>query len=259
MELNYKQFGTGEPVIILHGLFGMLDNWQNIAKKLASGFEVFILDQRNHGKSPHADEHNYAVMARDLYDFLEEQNIFSTHIIGHSMGGKVAMQFAAFYPGFVKKLVIADMFPKSYTESRLNHEKIFEAIDFIQNCRFSNRLEGQEKLKEIINNDRIFLFILKNLKVARNGCPEWKFNSRVLKNEYENMLVNIQIHMPVKAPALFLKASDSSYISEDEFESVYTFFPHAELRTIPDTTHWLHADKPDEFVDEVKEFLTRHE
>ena len=173
MELNYKQIGIGEPLVILHGLFGMLDNWQSIAKKLGKHFEVFTVDLRNHGKSPHADEHNYAVMARDIYDFLEEQNIFSTHLLGHSMGGKVAMQFAAYFPGFVKKLIVADIFPKAYTDARLDHERIFEAMEIVNECKFTDRKEGEAKLQEIINDDRIFQFVLKNLRsqnrVVRNG------------------------------------------------------------------------------------------
>ncbi len=256
MILNYKRIGVGEQLIILHGLFGMLDNWQTIARKLSQQYEVFTIDLRNHGKSPHADEHNYAVMARDIYDLLEEQNIFKTHILGHSMGGKVAMQFAVFFQGFVDKLIIADIFPKSYANMRLEHEMIFEAIDIVNACKFKDRKEGEAKLKEVIQDERIFQFVLKNLKAPKQGCPEWKFNSMVLKREYFNMLENIHITQAVKSPTLFIKAENSNYILEEDFKHVDSLFPNAQLITMPGTTHWLHADKPEEFTEVVANYLS---
>jgi esterase len=256
MELNYKQTGIGEPLLILHGLFGMLDNWQGIARKLGAHYEVFTLDLRNHGKSPHSEEHTYAVMARDIYDFMEEQNIFKAHILGHSMGGKVAMQFASYFPGFVNKLIIADMFPKNYTHVRLDHERIFEAINLVKDCRFTNRQEGEAELRKLIKNERIFQFILKNLKQTKGQCPEWKFNADVLQKAYPEILKNIQIRLPVKVPCLFIKAEHSDYIIEEEFSSVHAYFPEAKLHTIPDTTHWLHADKPLEFIEVVHKYLS---
>ena len=257
MELNYKRFGVGEPLIILHGLFGMLDNWQSIAKILSVHFEVFILDQRNHGKSPHSDDHSYTLMARDLYDFLEEQNIFSAHLLGHSMGGKVAMQFASFYPGFIKKMIIADIFPKSYLNQRQEHQKIFQAMEIIEKCRFTGRKAVESKLKNIINNERVFQFILKNLKLGANGYPEWKFNANVLKAAFPHLSGNIHITNPVKAPTLFIKAENSDYIIPEEIDEIRAFLPNAELVIMPDTTHWLHADDPDHFIQIVTNFLLR--
>ena len=259
MDLNYKNFGAGEPLVILHGLFGMLDNWLSIAKKLAHRFDVYIIDQRNHGKSPHSEEHSYFLMARDLYDFLEEQNIYSAHLLGHSMGGKVVMQFATFYPGFVKKIIVADMFPKDYDVQRLEHQKIFEAMDIIDNCRFPDRKEAEDKLREIIDNERIFHFILKNLKLPKEGCPKWKFNSKVLRREFPTLSDNIKIVNQVKAPALFIKAGRSDYIDEKEFDSIKTFLPNAELSIMPEATHWLHADDPDLFLHIVNGFLLKNE
>jgi esterase len=256
MELNYKQTGIGEPLIILHGLFGMLDNWQTIAKRLGEHFEVYTLDLRNHGKSPHSDEHSYAIMARDVYDFMEDQNLFKAHILGHSMGGKVAMQFASYFPGFVNKLIIADMFPKSYTDVRLDHERIFEAIDIVNACPFKDRKEGEQKLRSVLQNDRIYHFVLKNLKITKNTCPEWKFNATVLQREYKAILDNIKISLPIKSPTLFLKAELSNYILEDEFQDINKIFPNAELITISRASHWLHADKPDDFCKHVYNYLS---
>jgi esterase len=257
MELNYKSFGSGEPLIILHGLFGMLDNWQILAKKFAKTHEVFTIDLRNHGKSPHNPEHSYAVMARDIYDFLEEQNIFNASILGHSMGGKVAMQFASYFPGFVKKLIVADMAPKTYDTIREDHQNIFKAIDLLEENNFKERSEAEDALKAIIKVEKIYLFIFKNMTYDEDGRVSWKFNPTALKENYQEMMKNISAPKPVKVPTLFIKGGKSDYIDLNEFDGFKKFFPQAELKIIEEAGHWIHADAPQEFSKIVIDFLNK--
>jgi len=258
MELNFKHFGQGEPLIIIHGLFGMLDNWQSIAKKLAEKNEVFIIDQRNHGKSPHSNEHSYLLMARDLLDFFQEQNIYSAHLLGHSMGGKTAMQFATLYPGYVKSLIIADIFPKEYTRIPDDHQMVFSAINALKNCQFIDRKLAEKKLEQIIPDIRILQFMYKNLTISDKGCIRWKFNADVLIREHMNLMENIQFSTKVNVPVLFIKGSLSDYINESEFPSVYKFFPRSTLKTIERAGHWIHADNPELFTKIVGKFLSEN-
>ena len=148
MELNYKEFGQGDPILILHGLFGTLDNWQTIAKQLATNYSVFIIDQRNHGRSPHMDELDYPLMAEDLYQFMETHWIYKAYIIGHSMGGKTAMQFALNYPDMVEKLVVVDIAPKTY---EAGHQTIFEALFSLDLEKIESRKEADEVLQKKID------------------------------------------------------------------------------------------------------------
>jgi len=255
MELNYKHFGQGEPIIILHGLFGMLDNWLSIGRKLADKFEVYLIDQRNHGKSPHSDKHNYLLMARDLLDFLQEQNIYSAHILGHSMGGKTALQFATLYPGYVKSLIIADIFPKEYKRITDDHQQVFEAINSLKNCQFNDRKKAELALATIVTNQRILQFLYKNLTLNHHGCICWKFNAPILTTEYMNLMADIEYSAIVNSNTLFIKGADSDYINPNEFESVKKYFPNSSLEVMPDCGHWLHADNPEMFIFIIFKFL----
>ena len=161
-ELNYKSFGSGPPLIILHGLFGTLDNWQTIAKKLADDFTVFILDLRNHGKSPHTQEHTYSLMAEDLSQFMESQWIYKAHVLGHSMGGKTAMQFANDFPDMLDKLVVVDIAPKVYAGG---HQHILEALLSVDIDAVQSRKEVEQQLSKYIEEDGVKLFLMKNLNL----------------------------------------------------------------------------------------------
>jgi esterase len=254
MELNYKSYGSGKPLIVLHGLFGMLDNWQTFAKSMANSYEVFLLDIRNHGRSPHTDEMNYNLMARDVYEFLEEQNIFSANILGHSMGGKIAIQFAVFYPGFVDKLIIADMFPKVY-KGQKDHQNIFQAIDAVNKGHFKSRADAEEAVAKVIPEDKIAMLMFKNLAWSEDEHIIWKFNAVAIKNEYQNLLTNIKISEPIKAPTLFLKGGNSDYLTNDDIASLPCMFDNYKVESIPNAGHWLHVDQPDIFRKKVTDFL----
>jgi len=256
MELNYKRSGVGEPLIILHGLFGMLDNWQSIANFFATSFEVFNIDLRNHGKSPHDEIHNYQVMARDIYEFLQDQNIFNTNIIGHSMGGMAAMQFAAIYPGWVKKLVVVDIFPKKYQpKEKADHLEILKAAGIIEKSAFKDIKTVQDVLYSYITDKRTYMFMLKNLIRKKDGTIGIKFNQKAIADNYSSLLESIEFTEPVNVPTLFLKGEKSNYISEKDFEGVGKYFTNAKMISIPEAGHWIHVDAPEVFKAEVWDFL----
>ena len=254
MTLNFKSFGQGFPVIILHGLFGMLDNWQTIAKKLADNYTVYIVDQRNHGRSPHLSEFNYQVLADDLQSFMESNWIYEAHIIGHSMGGKTAMQLALSYPEMVKKLVVVDIAPKQYQPG---HQAIFEALQSLDLATITNRKEAATHLETTITDPGTQQFLLKNLSRSPNGQYEWKMNLPVLYKSYGQILDNVEMEEPFQHPTLFIKGGQSNYIQEEDTSAIKNFFPLAEIETIPPAGHWVHAAAPKELLNLVHSFLKK--
>ena len=252
MELNFKSFGQGEPIIILHGLFGTLDNWQTIAKKLAEKYWVFIVDQRNHGRSPHDPEMNYKVMAEDLKHFMEEHWIHKAFVVGHSMGGKTAMQFAVDYPDMVDKLIVVDIGPFS---KRGGHGLIFDALLSMNLDEIKSRKDADEVLNKKIPEFGVRQFLLKNLSRNKTGDFTWKMNLPVLHKEYAEILADVDVNDPFEGETLFIRGAQSNYIEEKEFSKFKNFFPNAQLKTIEKAGHWVHADQPDELLQSVKFFL----
>ncbi len=253
MELNFKVFGEGEPVIIMHGMFGTLDNWQTIAKKLAKNYMVFIVDLRNHGRSPHSEEFSYTIMAEDIKEFMESNWVFKAHIVGHSMGGKVAMQFATEHPDMVDKLCIVDIAPKAY---KGNHQSIFEALFAIDLDKIHSRQEANHFLQERIPDYGVRQFILKNLSINKNsGKYEWKMNLPVIHNSYQHILGESVLKEQFEGTTLFIGGSNSKYIIPDETTNYKTYFPNAEFTWIQNAGHWVHAEQPKLFLDKLEQFL----
>ena len=253
MKLKYKEFGQGEPLIILHGLFGTSDNWQTIAKQFAKNYTVFVLDQRNHGRSPHADDFNYKIMAEDLKDFMEQQWIYSARIIGHSMGGKTAMQFALDYPDMVEKLVVVDIANQTYQGG---HEAIFKALFSLDLEKIKTRKEADAILKKQIEDFGIRQFLLKNLTRNKNGSYEWKMNLPVIYKNYQPILAAVAgSEDRFEGATLFVKGGLSPYINEENFKKTKTFFPNAELKIIENVGHWVHAQAPKELLEMVETFF----
>lgn len=253
MQLNYKVFGEGDPVLILHGMFGTLDNWQTIAKKLAEHFMVFIIDLRNHGRSPHSDEFSYSIMANDVREFMESNWIYEAYVVGHSMGGKVAMQLASENPDLVKKLAVVDIAPKTYQGS---HHTIFEALFSLNLDQLESRKEADQLLQKKIKSYSVRQFILKNLSINKETqAYEWKMNLPVIYNAYQQILDKGDWSIPFENPTLFIKGATSNYILPEEFETYQVHFPSAKLKTIEKAGHWVHAEQPKMFLEVLTNFL----
>ncbi|HZL77438.1 MAG TPA: alpha/beta fold hydrolase [Candidatus Limnocylindrales bacterium] len=252
MRLHFKESGQGRALILLHGLFGSADNWHHIALRLAEDFHVFAVDQRNHGQSPHSDEINYPLMAADVNKFMTSCGIESAIVIGHSMGGKTAMQLALQFPGKVEKLIVADMSPRAYAPA---HEKILAAQLALDLESFSTRQEIEEALAPEIPNLVLRRFLLKNL--GRNSAGEffWKINLRGLAENSVRLREMISSPAPFTKPALFIRGGKSDYLrAADELE-IRELFPQVKIQTIAEASHWVHADQPEEFVRLVLNFL----
>lgn len=252
MTLNYKEFGQGDPIIILHGLFGTLDNWQTIGKKLAEHFSVYLIDQRNHGRSPHHPAFNYSLMAEDLKTFMESQWMYKAHIIGHSMGGKTAMQFAMDYPDMVDRLVVVDIGPKAYEGG---HQTIFEALNHLDLTTLDNRKTADSELATRIEEFGVRQFLLKNLRREKAGGYQWKMNLDAIQKNYPAILSAIPLTDTFEAESLFIRGGLSKYIEDEDWPNILTYFPNAHLKTVEQSGHWVHAEAPEELLKMVLDFL----
>jgi esterase len=258
MNLNYKEFGSGFPIIILHGLLGSLDNWQTIGRKMAelpsAQFKTYIFDQRNHGKSPHTDQFNYDLLSADLLGFFEQQNILKAHLIGHSMGGKTAMKFALEHPNLVEKLIVVDISP---SEAEDHHTYIFDALEAAHVHQANTREEVESVLQSKIGDDKtVIQFLMKGLqRDAIEKHFEWKFNLKSLRNHYQEIKGAISGGTPFYGPALFVKGSQSDYINAANYPDIAELFPNNQITEIEGAGHWVQAEKPTEFLHVAEHFL----
>jgi esterase len=252
MQLHFRQQGHGFPLIILHGLFGSLDNWAFVSQQLSEYFQVFSVDQRNHGLSPHSSEMSYPVMAQDVNEFMDEHALPRTNLLGHSMGGKVAMQFALKYPQRVERLIIVDMAPRAYAPA---HESIFRALLALKMDAFQNRAQIEDALSVDIPELATRRFLLKGLTRNSAGTFEWKFNLKSLHEDYHFLNAATESNQPFFGPTLFIRGENSDYIREQDLAAIQNLFPASRLVTIPDASHWVHAEAPEKFQRAVTEFL----
>lgn len=252
MELNYKLLGEGEPIIILHGLFGMLDNWQTIARKLSENYAVYIVDQRNHGRSPHADVHDYQSMAEDLKYFMDSHLLTKAHIMGHSMGGKTAMQFATFYPDMVDHLIVVDISPKVNIS---RHDEIFEALLGLQLEEAESRKDVGDQLARFIEEESVRQFLLKNIVRDKASGFRLRMNLPVIYRDFEKILDSLDWEEVFEGPTLFIRGGQSSYVEDEDMLEILEHFPVASLETIKEAGHWIHADQPDQFLQLLRTFL----
>lgn len=252
MKLNFKKSGQGEPLIILHGLFGSADNWFRIAKELEKDFTLYLVDQRNHGDSPHSDEWNYQVMAEDLKELMDDEALDSAYIMGHSMGGKTVMTFAMNYPAKVKKMIVADIAPRFYP---LHHQRILEGLNAIPMGELKSRKEADDILAKYINIPGIRQFLLKSLGRDENGKFIWKINLPVITEKIGNVGEELKSATPFEKPTLFMGGVNSDYITEKDKEEIERLFPNSHVIYIKDAGHWLHAEQPAAVIETVKAFL----
>ncbi len=267
MQLNYKRIGSGSPLIILHGLYGMSDNWLTIAKQLADHFEIFLIDQRNHGASPHSESQTYTDMVDDLKEFFEKHDIEKASILGHSMGGKTAMFFATAHPERISRLIIADISPKSYVADKHAapqlemHSKIINAMLSVDFTQVKSRRDVALQMETILPNKRIIQFLLKNLKKNEDNHFSWQLNINAIKNNVNNILEGFdekkfnESNALTNFPVLFLRGENSDYIQDNDEILIRKIFPYADIVTIFDAGHWLHAEQPQAFHSAIMDFV----
>ena len=252
MKLFYRPSGQGDPLIILHGLFGSSDNWYTLAKVFAEHFQVFLVDQRNHGQSPKSEEFDYKLLTEDLHEFIQEHSIGKAVIIGHSMGGKVAMNFAVKYPEQLSNLLVVDIVPKPYP---VHHDAILEGLKAIPLSPLNSRNDADKMLSDYVSEPEVRQFLLKNLSRKATGVFEWKINLDAIDRNIEAMGLGMIYSGKYDGPSLFIKGKKSKYYTEGDETLIKSIFPNAEFATL-DTGHWVQAEKPDEFASLVLNYLS---
>jgi esterase len=253
MELFYREMGEGQPLVILHGLFGFSDNWQTQAKKFSDYYRVILVDLRNHGHSPWSDAFSYALMVEDLKSLFDALNLTDVILLGHSMGGKVAMHFAQKYEDRLNKLIVVDMGVKSYP---LHHEHILKAFHEIDLSKLSARSEAEAILKQFIDSDGVRQFLLKNLYWMEKGKLSWRVNFPVLEREMSEILSSLP-EKEVLTSTLFIRGELSNYILDSDIPILESYFPDSQLISVENAGHWVHAEAPEAFVDAVLGFCLR--
>ena len=255
MNLFFRKSGQGKPLIILHGLFGSSDNWFSLAKVFAEHFTVYLLDQRNHGQSTHTDDFNYKLLTEDLATFIQEHNIDKPHIIGHSMGGKTAMNFAVQYPEKLDKLIIVDIAPKQYP---VHHDHILEGLHDINLETLTSRTEADQLLSRQVPEPDVRQFLLKNLARTSESKFEWRVNILALDEHIEEIGAGMQYEGQFTGSTLFIKGVRSNYYAQGDEESILKIFPSAQFVTL-NTGHWVQAEDPKAFAETVFDFLNENE
>ena len=255
MELFYREYGVGPSIIILHGLLGISDNWVGTARKLAKeGFRVLIPDQRNHGQSPRSQVFNYYALTDDVAEFIETKGVVKPVIIGHSMGGKVAMRYTLENPASVSRLIIVDTSLRTYI--RFNyHIQLIDAMLSVDFSRSRNRREVEQALSEKIRDDRMVQFLMKNLYWKEMGLLTWRPDLKSISDHIEDLYDGVFYSARFEKPALFIRGGKSDYILEEDFAAIYQSFPLARILTIENATHWVQADEPGIFFQMLMEFI----
>ncbi len=258
MELFFRRYGEkgDQPIIILHGLFGISDNWVSYGRRIAmEGFNVFVVDQRNHGQSPQSDNFNYLALTDDLFDFIDENEIEDPILIGHSLGGKVAMRFALENPHLIKKLVVVDITLKAYGP-REHHQKIIDAMKAVNFSNVVTRSDVEKQLEAAIPELHIRQFIMKNLHRIDKSDFEWRIYLAGLENNLDHMFDAIETTTKFEKPTLFIKGGASDYILREDFDQIRYNFPNAEIITIEGASHWVHVEAMERFYQLTMGFTT---
>jgi pimeloyl-ACP methyl ester carboxylesterase len=253
MKLHYREMGEGEPLMILHGLFGFSDNWQTHGKKLSEYYRVILVDLRNHGHSDWSEKFSYEIMADDVKELCDELNLSDLILLGHSMGGKVAINFAQKHEDLLKKLIVVDMGTKGYP---MHHDHILQGIHSVKLEGVSSRRKAAEQMNEFIESEGIKQFLLKNLFWKEKGKFAWRMNVDVLEREMPNILGQMTDD-EVMTPTLFIRGELSNYILDEDIEDLENQFPDSEFATVANAGHWVHAEAPGEFIDILLGFCLR--
>jgi len=246
--------GSGEPLLILHGFLGMSDNWKTLGNRFAENYEVHLIDQRNHGRSFHAAEFSYEVMADDLLNYLDHHKLEKATIIGHSMGGKAAMLFAVTYPEKVNKLIVADISPKFYPN---HHQIIIDGLNAVDFEKQQSRKDVEEVIQNYIPEFYIRQFLLKNVYRKTKEQLAFRFNLKALTDNYDEVGVQLPTLTQFYGETLFLSGENSGYITNDDKPLIEAHFPNSEIVTVKNAGHWLHSENPNDFYDYVVTFLSK--
>lgn len=253
MDLYSNIIGTGQPLVILHGFLGMGDNWKTLGRKYAEeGFEVHLVDQRNHGRSFHDNAFNYEVMVADLHAYCQKNNLDEIALMGHSMGGKTAMLFAATYPRLVTKLIVADIAPRFYPT---HHDAILEGLSALDFSGLDSRSTADEQLAHYVSDSGTRQFLLKNLYWKEKGQLGLRLNLEVLKENVHEVGEALPAHLKFEGATLFLRGDRSEYISLADETGILQQFPNATIETVSQAGHWLHAENPTAFFQKTMAFL----
>lgn len=256
MNLFHREYGSGYPIVILHGLYGSSDNWMSIAGKLSDSYRVILPDQRNHGRSAHNELHTYEAMSNDLHELVERLGVKKFILVGHSMGGKTASFFAKKWPGMLSGLVVIDIKPFAYSPGQGGagemHRAILEKMAGTDPALIKDRDEAHRIFNDIVSSKKVRNFLLKNLHRTKRGGFEWRLNPGNLLSNLDNIFDGLELpargdHKDIISgfAVIFLKAMNSDYISDDDYEDIQALFPAAEIMKIPDSSHWVHAEKPE--------------
>ena len=253
MKLHSNIFGEGIPFIVLHGFLGMGDNWKTLAKKISEqGYQMLLIDQRNHGRSPHSDDFSYELMASDLLEYCNDHHLKDVILLGHSMGGKTAMLFAVNHPEVIRKLIIADIGPKYYP---LHHQDILDGLSSLDFDVLKSRSEVDTALGEYVKDPGVRMFLMKNLFWEEKGRLGLRMNLESLVQNSSEIGVELADNYKYTGDTLFMKGDKSNYILEDDEHRIKSQFPLAQIREISNSGHWLHAENPTEFYSILLEFI----
>lgn len=251
MRLHHRQAGAGAPLVLLHGLFGSLENLGAIARLLRDHFTVYSVDLPNHGRSPHASHMHLRNMAEAVASWQAEQGLERAHFVGHSLGGKVAMEMALNNGASIAKLAVIDIAPVTYSA---RHHDVFAGLFAVDPAAIRSREEADALLAEHVHEDAVRSFLLKNLVKTTSGFS-WRMNLADLHQNYPNLIEgNRSGHFD--GPTMFLKGGESDYITRDQQEEIVQRFPAVQLKVIPGTGHWLHAEKPELVATLLRKFFT---
>jgi len=253
MQLHFRSYGAGVPLVILHGLFGSLDNWHTLSQRLGRHFHVLAVDQRNHGHSPHHPEMDYPLMADDLAEFLDQQKLTEALVLGHSMGGKTAMQLALAHPRRVARLVVADMAPRAYPP---RHEKILAGMLALDLAAATSRHQLAEALAPWVPDLATRQFLLKNVGTGANHQFHWRCGLHEIHRNYSRLAEALPPAPPYPGPALFLRGALSDFLRETDEPGIRQLFPRAAIGTVPRAGHLLHVENPEDFLTAILSFLS---
>lgn len=253
MKLSYRVYGEGRPVLIFHGLFGMSDNWQSFARQMAdNGYQVITADLRNHGLSPHNDDHDYFSMAADVVELIADLNLYQPVVIGHSMGGKMSLSLINNFKGLVAKAVVIDIAPYQYP---VHHREIINTLLSIDLSKITRRSEAEKIMNDAIDDYGTKQFLLKNLHWKTPEQMDWRFNLKTLNAQIEEVGAATWPTVLVDTPLLFVKGGNSGYIEDTRFSEIKSWYPNAQFVKVDGAGHWVHAEKPNELLTEVLKFI----